>query len=124
MLGVATGQGIDERSLEFSADVIRFARAICPDPSIRRLIEQTVAAVGSIAANRQEATSASSRREFTRYNEIALRSAKEAVVWLRLCEKTGVGDRDVCAALLDEGGQIVRILAAIVIKTKRRGSDL
>jgi four helix bundle protein len=73
--------GIDERAFDFFCGVIRFVRTIQPEPGVRRLADQMVAAAGSIAANREEATSGSSRKEFIRYNEIALRSAKESVVW-------------------------------------------
>ncbi|MSO81966.1 MAG: four helix bundle protein [Acidobacteria bacterium] len=64
---------IDERALAFLCDVIRFVRTVRPEPGVRRLIDQLVASTGSIAANRQEAMSASSRREFIRFNEIVLR---------------------------------------------------
>jgi four helix bundle protein len=111
-------QGIDERSQEFSAAAIRFVRTIRPEPAARNVIEQLAAAAGSIAANRQEATGASSRREFIRYNEIALRSAKESVSWLRTCQDTEMGDAALCAELLGECRQMVRILAAIVVTTK------
>jgi len=115
---VTPKQGIDERSQEFSSNVIRFVRTIKPEPGVKNLIEQLTGAAGSIAANRQEATSASSRREFIRYNEIALRSAKESVSWLRTCQETNIGDAALCAELLGECRQLVRILAAIVVKTK------
>ena len=118
MSGVATKQGIDERTQEFSCGVIRFVRTIKPEPGVRSLIEQLAGAAGSIAANRQEATSASSRREFIRYNEIALRSAKETVSWLTTCQDTQIGDPTMCGELLGECRQIVRILAAIVVRTK------
>lgn len=72
--------GVDERAFAFLCNVIRFVRTIQPEPGIRRLIDQLVGAAGSIAANRQEALSASSRREFVRFNEISLRSAKESAV--------------------------------------------
>jgi four helix bundle protein len=78
-----------------------------------------VGASGSIAANREEATSASSRKEFIRFNEIALRSAKESALWLRACQATGIGDSRLSATLLDEAGQLARILGAIVVRSKR-----
>jgi four helix bundle protein len=82
------------------------------------LIDQLVAATGSIAANRQEATSGSSRREFIRFNELSLRSAKESVVWLRAFEATAIGNPEVATRLLDEMRQLARILGSIVVKTK------
>ena len=110
--------GIDERAFRFFCGVIRFIRTIRPEPGVRRLAEQMVGSSGSVAANREEATSASSRKEFIRYNEIALRSAKESALWLRACDATGLGDSRACATLLDEAQQLTRILAAIVISSK------
>jgi four helix bundle protein len=86
---------LDDRSFRFLCDVIRFVRTIRFEPGGLRVIDQRVAAAGSIAANRQEATSSSSRREFIRFNEIALRSAKEAV-----------------------SRQLARILGAIAVRSK------
>jgi four helix bundle protein len=84
------------------------------------LIDQLVGASGSIAANRQEALGASSRREFVRFNEIALRGAKESAMWVRACQETGTGNSERAAALLEEVRQIARILGAIVVRTKKR----
>ncbi len=115
---------VDERCFWFVCETISFVRTIRPEPGIRRLIDQLVAAAGSIAANRQEAQGASSRREFIRYNEIALRSARESVLWLRVCQAATLGDVHRVARLLDEAQQLARILGAIVIATKRRNQDL
>ena len=117
--GVMTSD-IDERAFSFFCDVIRFVRTIQPRPGMWRLADQMVAASGSIAANREEASSASTRKEFIRFNEIALRSAKEASLWLRACATTQIGDRRMAAALFDEGRHIARILASIVISSKTR----
>jgi four helix bundle protein len=111
--------GIDERASAFFEDVIRFTQTIPSAPGTLRLIEQLVQTSGSIAANRQEATSASSKKEFIRFNKIALRSAKETTVWLRGCRAGEWGDQEECRRLLDESQQITRILAAIVIKAQR-----
>jgi four helix bundle protein len=83
---------IDERAFSLLCDVIRFVRTIRFEPAVRRLIDQLVASAGSIAANRQEASGGSSRREFIRFNEIALRSANETTLWLRSFVETGIGD--------------------------------
>jgi four helix bundle protein len=110
--------GIDERAFDFFCGVIRFVRTIQPEPGVRRLADQMVAAAGSIAANREEATSGSTRKEFIRFNEIALRSAKESVVFLRACEATSLGEPRQCVSLLAEARQLARILGAIVVSSK------
>lgn len=114
--------GIDERSFRFFCDVLAFVDTIPTTPKTKKIIEQLVAAAGSIGSNREEASGASSRREFIRYNEIALRSANESVRWLRACAVSNIGDRLRCSGLLDEARQLARIIAAIVI-TAKRNSD-
>ena len=110
--------GVDERALQFLCDVIRFVRVVKPEPGVRRLVDQLVASAGSIAANRQEANSGSSRREFIRFNEIALRSANEAVLWLTAFTTTGIGDREIGTLLLREARQLARILGSIIVNAK------
>ena len=120
--------GIDERSFRFLCDVCEFADAIPDGPRTSKLIEQLIAAAGSIGSNREEARGASSRREFIRYNEIALRSANESARWLRACVARRYGAREPGVRLLDEARQMARILAKIVLTAKRNdqgfGSNL
>jgi four helix bundle protein len=112
-------RGIDERSFRFHCDVLSLSETIPTGPRTSRLIEQLVGAAGSIGANRDEALAASSRREFIRYNELALRSANETVRWLRICAVKRLAPSSRCVALLDEGRQLARILGRIVITAKR-----
>jgi len=112
--------GIDERSFRFYCDVLAFVNPIERGPKTDGLVKQLVDAAGSIGNNREEALGASSRKEFIRFNEIALRSANESVRWLRACAARRLGSQETCLALLDEGRQEARILAQIVITAKRR----
>jgi len=98
--------GIDERSFRFFVDVLGFVDTIQKGPKTNRLIEQLVDSVGSIGGNREEALGASSRKEFIRFNEIALRSANETVRWLRACAAKQLGSQEQCVALLDEARQL------------------
>ena len=109
----AANTDLDERAFRFACGLIRYARTIRAEPGIRTLVDQLIGAGGSVAANRQEATAASSRREFVRYNEIALRSANESVLWLRICDATRLGDPATASELLGEARQIARILAPV-----------
>ena len=111
--------GIDERSFRFYKDVLDFVAPIPRGPKTDGLVKQLVDSAGSIGNNREEARGASSKKEFIRYNEIALRSANESVRWLRACAARRLGDQSKCVALLDEGRQEARIIAQIVITSKR-----
>jgi four helix bundle protein len=109
---------IDSRADRFSTDVVLFVSTILPAPGNHRTMEQLVQSSGSISANRQEAVSSSSRKEFIRYNEIALRSAKESGVWLRQCQAGNWGHAVMRERLIDEAGQLARILGKIVVTSK------
>ena len=115
--------GIDERSFRFFCDVLGFLESIPRGPKTDKLIEQLADAAGSITGNRDEALGGSSRREFVRYNEIALRGANESVKWLRACAARRLGDQLQCTKLLDEGRQLAKILGKIVVSTKRNGLE-
>jgi four helix bundle protein len=52
--------------------------------------------------------------------EIALREAREANYWLRICAALELASDEALKELSGEGDQISRILASIVIKTKSR----
>ena len=115
-------KGIDERSFRFYREVLEFVDPIPRGPKTDGLVKQLVDASGSIGNNREEALGASSRKEFIRYNEIALRSANESVRWLRACAARRLGAREKCLTLLDEARQEARILAQIVITSKLRSA--
>jgi four helix bundle protein len=113
---------IVQRSLTFVCRVIDALVVSLPNrPGVRRVADQVVGAAGGIESNLEEASAASSRREFVRFNEIALRESRETLFWLKVCRHAHLGDPRECAALLDEGHQISRIIAKIIINTKRNG---
>jgi four helix bundle protein len=117
--------GIDERSYRFFCDVLGFLDSIPRGPKADGLIEQLARSAGSVTGNRDEALGGSSRREFLRFNEVALRGANESVKWLRACAARRLGDPKECVRLLDEGRQMARILGRIVVTTRRNlGRDL
>ncbi len=116
-------KGIDERSFRFFIDVLTFVDTIQKSPKTVRIIEQLVDAAGSIGGNREEALGGSSRKEFIRFNEIALRSANETVRWLRVCAAKQLGAQSQCVVLLDEARQLGRILGRIVVTSKRQNSS-
>ena len=115
---------INERALHFVCRVIDpFIQSIPNRPGLRRIQDQLVGAPGGIGSNLEEASAASSRREFIRCCEIALRESRETNFWLAVCRRTRLGDQAICEALLDESLQIARIVAAIIINTKNNNDD-
>jgi four helix bundle protein len=115
---------INKRALEFVCQIIDpFVLSMADRPGLRRIQDQLVGASGGIGSNLEEASAASSRREFIRYCEIALRESRETNFWLTVCQKTRLGNQDLCEPLLHEGLQIARIIAAIIINTKNNDGE-
>jgi four helix bundle protein len=115
-----SARDIRERTFVFGCTVARLALSSSYKPGVRPLIEQLLKAGTSVGANLEEAKAASSRREFVRYLEIALREARETLYWLRIWAALGLAPPNHIKELQGEADQIVRILTAIVVKTKNR----
>jgi four helix bundle protein len=113
-------QDIRSRSFVFACAVAQLALSLAPRPGVRCIVDQLLKAGTGVGANLEEAKAGSSRREFVRCVEIALREARECLYWLRICAALGLGNPSVVRELQGEADQLVRILTAIVVNTKRR----
>jgi four helix bundle protein len=115
-----SAQDIRDRAFAFACAVAKLALQIEPRPGLRCIVDQLLSAATSVGANLEEAKAGSSRREFIRYVEIALREVREATYWLRICVVLDLGSRDDLNRLVGEAGQIGRILGAIVVNAQCR----
>ena len=113
-------QDIRDRTFEFACRIARLAFRLEPQSRIRSIVDQFLRSGTSIGANVEEAKAGSSKRDFIRYMEIALREARETVYWFRICIDLKLASGDELEPLRNEGEQIGRILGAIVSNTKRR----
>jgi four helix bundle protein len=111
---------IRDRSFKFGCEVARLALSLAPVPGVRCIIDQLLRAGTGIGANLEEAKAGSSRREFVRCVDIALREARESLYWLRICAAIGLGRADDLRDLQGEADQLIRILTANSVNTKRR----
>jgi four helix bundle protein len=111
---------VRDRSFRFGCAVAKLALALSPKPGVRCLVDQLLKAGTAIGANLEEAKAGSSKREFIRYVEIALREARETSYWLRICGALELVSTEELHALTAEADQISRILGAIVVSAKRR----
>ena len=109
---------IDERAYQFSKSVVVFARELWKTPEGRIIANQLIRSATSVGANIAEGQDASSKRQFSQYLQIALRSARETRFWLRLaCELKYERDNNI-GGLQREIGEIIGILVASVIKLR------
>ena len=113
-------QDIRDRTFRFACDIGRLVFKIDAPRGSHRILDQLLRAAMSVGANLEEAKAASSRREFVRFVEISLRESREALYWVRICLELQIGTKAELEILRAEADQIARIVAAIVISSKRR----
>ena len=110
---------IKYRCYLFSLMVIKFLKAGKWDSLSMIIVKQLMRSASSVGANVIEAKNSSSRIEFKRYYEIALKSCNESKYWICLL-RDGFEKVDVeLNNILKEADEISRILAASVIKLKK-----
>lgn len=86
--------------------------------SVNIIAGQLLRSGTSIGANLVEAAAASSKLEFKKYHEIALRSANETKYWLGLLRDSGKADKLHVNNLLDEVTQLSNMIASGIMKMK------
>ncbi len=108
------------RCYNFSVAIIRFVDKL----QVRRLhysiIDQLIRSSTSIGANIIEAKSASSKKDFIRFYEYALKSANETKYWLALLRDALGVDKGIIHNYLQEVTELSKIIAVCILKLKQR----
>jgi len=113
---------IKERTFSFALEILRFCRGLDTKPrSLRILAQQLLRSGTSVGANVQEAQAGHSRADFISKYSIALKEARETLYWLRLLDASGELSNGSCKALLREADEIARVIASIIVNTKKGG---
>ena len=95
-------QDIRNRTFELACGIARLALSQGTQRGTRCIIDQLLKSGTSVGANLEEAKAGSSRRDFVRYVEIALREARETVYWLRIFLALKLGPAGEVQPLLGE----------------------
>lgn len=111
---------IKERCYKFSLELIAFISTLPNERICWIIADQLLRSGTSIGANLVEAMASSSRLEFKKFHEIALKSANETKYWLGLLRDSGKANKDKVNMLLQEVTEIANMIAAGIIKLKRR----
>jgi four helix bundle protein len=106
---------IQDRSFLFGCRIISFCRELSiGDAVTRRLSWQLLNAGTSVGANLEEADAGQTKPDFIAKVSIARKECGEARYWLRLVAFAEPSASPAVAPLLDESGQLVRILTTII----------
>lgn len=109
---------IRERSVEFGVRIIKLSISLPKNSAGFEIGSQIVRAGTSIGANIEEAQNSGSKKEFIRSMTIALKEARETGYWLELIGKSGLIPEKRLLDIIEEDKEIIRVLIAIVKKSK------
>ncbi|HEY9167635.1 MAG TPA: four helix bundle protein [Candidatus Kryptonia bacterium] len=113
-------ENLKYRSYRFAVDIVKFVDS--PESRSARfsIRDQLIRAATSVGANISEARAASSKRDFIRYYEIALKSSNETKFWLCLLRDAFGIDKSRIKPLLDEAKELSNMIAASVLTMKKK----
>ena len=113
---------LKDRAYEFAVKIVRFVGTFPRERIYLVISDQLLRAATSIAANIVEAQAGSSKKDFTNFYQIALKSAVETKFWLELLRDSTNSNREAVERLLVELESISNILAAslLTLKGKRK----
>ena len=109
---------IIHRCYFFSKEIIFFVRDCKYDKVYSSLFDQLVRSGTSIGANVVEGKAGSSKKDWKRYFDIALKSANETKYWLCLIRDTLEVSKPKVNELIQEADEISKIIASIIINAK------
>ncbi len=114
-----------KRTYLFSLEMISFCRTLPNERIYWSINDQLFRAATSVGANIIEAKASSSRKDFIRFYDIALKSGNEAIYWLSLLRDGELQtDKDRVEKLLSELAEICKMLGKSLITLKEKSSDI
>lgn len=103
-----------KRLLLYSKRVVLFVDSLPRDLSSQILAKQLLRCATSIAANFVEAQAAPTKKDFTNFLSIALKSANETLFWLALFQECGKGNKDIVIELQRETMEFANYLGSSI----------
>ncbi len=107
-----------KRLIRFSLEIIKLCKLMREDRNLWPIADQLIRSSTSVGANVIEAKSSSSKREYIKFFEIALKSANETKYWLMLVRESSTAFASEAERLLKEANEIAKILGSGVLTMK------
>lgn len=111
-----------KRSFSFSLLTIKFVKSLPNKKLYWSLGDQLLRSGTSIGANIIEAKASSSRRDFIRFYQIALKSANETKYWIQLLHESGLKKGPKTDKLMQESNEIANMLGSSLLTLKGKNS--
>lgn len=112
-----------KRLYNFVVKILKFIDKLPSDRITIVVVNQVIRSATSILGNYVEAQSAASKKEFTNYFNISLRSTKETMMWLVLLRDTGKVSKEEITEFLQELEELSKIFTASIITAKKKGES-
>lgn len=109
-----------KRLIKFSISILRFAEKHKKESILWSIFNQLIRSATSIGANVVEARASSSKRDYLKFFEIALKSANETLYWLLLLKEVCVDSMVEIEVMFIEANEIAKILASSVLTLKNK----
>lgn len=110
-----------QRVYKYILNALRFIGTInASNQTTRIILGQLIRSLTSIGANIIEAKASSSKKDFARYFDIALKSANETKYWLYLLRDLNKADRTKVQEIIDETVEIANILGSSLLTMRGR----
>lgn len=109
---------IHQRIYDFVIRVLDLAKALPKTQENLVFTNQLIEAVTSMGANDQEADASESKRDFLAKYSIVKKESKETNYWLRLIYDRNPNFRARMESLIQEGKEILNIVATIIYNTR------
>ena len=119
-LNVKLKNDVKARAFVLSLNIIELCEDLPKKKATRVMTDQLLRSAMSIGANITEAQAATSKLEFKRYYEIALKSARESTYWMGLLKMSKLISASRMEPLIKETIEISRMLGKSVITLKAK----
>jgi len=103
------------RSYDFSLEIISLVKNFPVNKVYLIFTDQLLRSATSVGANLVEAKSSSSKKDFARYYEIALKSANETLYWMCLLRDSRLLEDDKIANLIKEIEEISKMIGSSLL---------
>ena len=110
----------NKRLIQFSLRIIKLCQEIRKDRNLWAIADQLIRSATSIGANIIEAKALSSKLDYLKFFQIALKSANETKYWLILVRESSPNLKVQAVQLLGEVDEIAKIIGAGILTMKGR----
>ncbi|MCD6270228.1 four helix bundle protein [bacterium] len=109
-----------KRLIKFSIKVLKLSEKARKKRVLWSLIDQLIRSATSIGANVTEAKASSSKKDYIRFFEIALKSANETIYWLIIFRNIAPEFKNELDLLYKDANEIAKIIASSILTLKKR----